>query len=159
MIIVLAVLTLLGGCAVYSYQSVPFNIAESSISCSTEEQALNMSTWSQQNEDWLEKLIGSTDGKNDDLDKRVAKLSARLKGEDFSGCRAAYIISKASEGFWMDLPLINQTTGEVTFNPDNEMKEVCLRVYPARWEMTKRGGTSAVIAFDPEADRTCSDLG
>ncbi|MEM6410218.1 MAG: hypothetical protein AAF683_01625 [Pseudomonadota bacterium] len=118
-----------------------------------------MSTWSQQNEDWLEKLIGSTDGKNDDLDKRVAKLSARLKGEDFSGCRAAYIISKASEGFWMDLPLINQTTGEVTFNPDNEMKEVCLRVYPARWEMTKRGGTSAVIAFDPEADRTCSDLG
>lgn len=120
---------------------------------------VKLSTWSQQNERWLEKLIGSTDGKNDELDKKVTKLSAKLKNEDFSGCKAAYTVSKASEGFWMDLPLINQTTGEVTFDPHMETAQVCLRVYPARWENTEKGWIPAVTPFDPEADRRCSDLG
>lgn len=151
-VVTLMILTL-SACQHNKLSSIPRDIANSPIQCSTAQQENALREWSKRNSNWIKKRLSEHIQANATSEETLKKFKRRIEMSKFSGCAIGYTVSSATSQFmrvWSDHPPI---TTELKFGDDGN--ELCLHNYLGQLRHPQGQPILADVAFDSEATRFC----
>ena len=155
-LVVAPLIVMLSACQHTKLGSIPRDIANSPIQCSTLEKEYALRKWSKRNSNWIKKRLSEHIQASATSEETLKKFKKRIEVSKFSGCAVGYTVSSATSQFmlvWSDHPPI---TTELKFGDDGN--ELCLHNYLGQLRYPPGRPIWADVAFDPAAARFCRRL-